>query len=97
MWATGDTWQGGATGATMRHRPRARSTALTGTEWIAAFAAALDVPAPDDDQVAQILRLAGEAAHASERTAAPVACWLAAAAGLTPEQALERAAAVGAG
>lgn len=68
---------------------------MTGTEWIAAFATALDIPAPTDEQVEQILRLAGEAAHSSERTAAPVACWMAAAAGLTAQQALERAEALG--
>ncbi len=32
--------------------------------------------------------LAGEAAHAYERIAAPVACWLAARAGLSPAEAL---------
>ena len=64
---------------------------MTGQEWIAMFAASLGVPEPTEEEVDQILRLAGEAAHASERTAAPVACWLAAAAGLTPAAALERA------
>jgi hypothetical protein len=41
--------------------------------------------------VAAVLRLAAEAAHASERISAPVACWLAASAGLEPEAALARA------
>ncbi len=57
---------------------------MTGQEWIERFATTLGVPAPSAEQVDQILRLAGEAAHASERTAAPVACWLAATAGTEP-------------
>jgi hypothetical protein len=64
---------------------------MTGQEWIAAFADSLGVPPPTDEQVEEILQLAGVAAHASERTAAPVACWIAAAAGLTPAAALARA------
>jgi hypothetical protein len=32
--------------------------------------------------------MAGVAAHASERTAAPLACWLAGRAGLSPAEAL---------
>jgi hypothetical protein len=63
----------------------------TRTEWIAAFAADLGVDAPDEAVVDALLELAGVAAHASERTAAPVACWLAAVAGLTPNDALARA------
>lgn len=65
--------------------------ARTRTEWIAAFAVDLGVEAPDDATVDALLELAGVAAHASERTAAPVACWLAALAGLSPAQALARA------
>lgn len=64
-------------------------------EWTAAFAAALGVPAPDDHQVAMLLELAGEAAHASQRTAAPVACWLAAVSGRSPEEALALARSLG--
>lgn len=65
--------------------------ARTRTEWIAAFAVDLGVEAPDDATVDALLELAGVAAHASERTAAPVACWLAAVAGLPPAEALARA------
>lgn len=64
-------------------------------EWITNYAASLGVPPPSPEQVEEILRLAGVAAHASERTAAPVACWLAAAAGRTPEEALAVAEAAG--
>ena len=60
----------------------------TRDEWIGAFAARLGVEAPDADTVAELLDLAGEAAHASERTAAPVACWLIGRAGLAPSDAL---------
>ena len=38
-----------------------------------------------------LLDLAGEAAHSSERVAAPVACWVAAKAGVSPEEALRLA------
>lgn len=68
---------------------------MTGQEWIERFAATLGVPAPSAEEIDQILRLAGAAAHASERTAAPVACWIAAAAGLSPDVALAQAEAQG--
>jgi hypothetical protein len=70
---------------------------MTDREWLAGFAAALGVPAPTDDEVEQLLALAAEAAHSSQRTAAPVACWVAARAGRAPEEALEIAKNVGAG
>ncbi len=44
-----------------------------------------------------MLALAGEAAHASERIAAPVACWLSARAGVELEEAMRLAREVGAG
>jgi hypothetical protein len=60
-------------------------------EFLDAFAAELGVDAPDEATVEQLLALAGEAAHASERTAAPIACWMAARAGVTPAAALATA------
>jgi hypothetical protein len=60
-------------------------------EWIAAFAARLGVEPPDEDTVATLLDLAGVAAHASERTSAPLACWMVGRAGLSPTDALELA------
>lgn len=63
----------------------------TGTEWIATFAARLGVDPPDEDTVATLLDLAGVAAHASERTAAPIACWLAGRVGTPPADALATA------
>jgi hypothetical protein len=38
----------------------------------------LGVTSPSDDEVEQLLSLAAVAAHASDRTAAPVTCWIAA-------------------
>lgn len=62
---------------------------MTAKEWVAGFAALLGVNPPTDEEMTDLLRLAGEAAHVSERTAAPVACWLVARAGLSPAEALE--------
>ena len=64
---------------------------MTAEQWIEAFAAALGRPAPDEAETARLLELASVAAHASERRAAPIACWLAANAGMSAEQALELA------
>jgi hypothetical protein len=59
--------------------------------WTGQFATALGVEAPSEEQVAALLALASVAAHASERTAAPIACWLAAKAGRAPHDALSLA------
>ena len=64
---------------------------MTDREWIDAFATALGMASPGDAEVATILELAGEAAHASQRTAAPVSCWMAAAAGLSAAEGLDLA------
>ncbi|HZU39709.1 MAG TPA: DUF6457 domain-containing protein [Solirubrobacteraceae bacterium] len=61
---------------------------MNAREWITAYAERLGVPPPSTEEFARILDLAGEAAHASERVAAPVACWVAAQAGVGLEQAL---------
>jgi len=65
--------------------------ATTGPEWLAQFAAELGVQPPTPEEIDVLLALAGHAAHASERIAAPVGCWLAARSGLTPEEALAAA------
>ncbi len=70
---------------------------MTDREWIDAFAERLGVASPGDEEVEQILRLAAEAAHASQRTAAPVACWLAARAGIGLDAALDRATTIAGG
>jgi hypothetical protein len=46
-------------------------------EWLAAFAAEIGAEAPDEAAVGELLDLAATAAHASERIAAPIACYLA--------------------
>ena len=56
--------------------------AMEAKEWIDAYATRLGVEPPTTEEFAAILELAAEAAHASERVAAPVACWLSAKAGL---------------
>ena len=54
-------------------------------DWIDAFAKRLGVEPPDATAVETLLELAGVAAHASERTATPIACYLIwAGAGLDP-------------
>jgi transcription initiation factor TFIIIB Brf1 subunit/transcription initiation factor TFIIB len=50
---------------------------MTGEEWAKRFAAELGLEEPTPEEIDEILRLAAVAAHSSERTAAPVASWLA--------------------
>jgi hypothetical protein len=64
---------------------------MNAKEWIAAFAERLGTEPPTTDEFRVLLDLAGEAAHSSERVAAPVACWVAAKAGADPAAALETA------
>ena len=64
---------------------------MNATEWLAAFADKLGTDAPTKDELKDVLDLAGVAAHSSERIAAPVACWLAARAGVDLEQAMKLA------
>ena len=68
---------------------------MSARDWIAAYAAELGVEPPTDDEFATLLDLAGEAAHSSERVAAPVACWLSARAGIPLERAIELARDIG--
>jgi Domain of unknown function (DUF6457) len=64
---------------------------MNAREWTDAYAKALGVEPPTKEEFERILELAAEAAHSSERVAAPVACWIAAAAGHGPDEALEAA------
>jgi hypothetical protein len=64
---------------------------MNAKEWIAAFAQQLGTEPPSTEEFRVLLDLAGEAAHSSERVAAPVACWVAARAGADPAAALEAA------
>jgi hypothetical protein len=49
---------------------------MNAREWIDSFAAEVGAEPPSADEIKQILDLAAVAAHASERIAAPVACWI---------------------
>jgi hypothetical protein len=64
---------------------------MNAKEWIAAFAQRLGTDPPSNDEFKLLLDLAAEAAHSSERVAAPVACWVAAKAGADPAAAVEAA------
>jgi Domain of unknown function (DUF6457) len=64
---------------------------MNANDWLAAYARALGAEAPTAEEFTAILDLAAEAAHASERVAAPAACWLAARAGRPLDEALELA------
>ncbi len=64
------------------------NAAMTGAEWIAAFAAELGVTPLAAAEVEALLDLAGVAAHASERLAAPLTCYLVGKAGVAPAEAL---------
>ena len=64
---------------------------MNATEWLAAYAEKLGIDAPTKAEFTAVLDLAGEAAHGSQRVAAPVACWLAAKAGVDLEEAMRLA------
>jgi hypothetical protein len=68
---------------------------MNAREWIDAYAEQLGTEPPTEDEFQAILDLAAEAAHASERTAAPVACWLSARAGRSLEESLALAEQIG--
>jgi hypothetical protein len=60
-------------------------------EWIERYAEQIGTDPPTPDEFRAVLELAAEAAHASERTAAPVACWISARAGVPLDRAIELA------
>jgi hypothetical protein len=64
---------------------------MNAPDWLAAYADKLGVAAPTKEELTAVLDLAGEAAHSSERIAAPVACWLAASAGIELAEAIRLA------
>jgi Domain of unknown function (DUF6457) len=61
---------------------------MNAREWLAAFAEKLGTTPPSTEEFKTALDLAAEAAHASERVAAPLSCWVAARAGVDLEEAL---------
>ncbi len=68
---------------------------MNANEWLAAFAERLGTEPPTTEEFKAILDLAGEAAHSSERVAAPAATWVAAKAGVDLDEALRAAREVG--
>lgn len=67
----------------------APDASMNAKQWLAEFASRLGVDPPTAAEFSALLDLAAEAAHASERVAAPVACWVAARAGRDPKEAVE--------
>lgn len=61
----------------------------TARDWLTSFAAEVDIAPLTAQEMDLLLELAGTAAHASERQAAPLTCWLAARADVDPRQALD--------
>jgi hypothetical protein len=49
---------------------------VTAEEWLELFSKELGASAPGREEIDRVLELAAEAAHSSERIAAPVACWI---------------------
>ena len=66
----------------------------TAAEWLERFSADLGVEPPTPAEIAALLSVASEAAHASERVAAPISCWLVARSGHSVEDAVQIAAAL---
>jgi hypothetical protein len=64
---------------------------MNAREWIEAYAERVGTDPPTAGEWSALLDLAGVAAHASERVAAPVSCWVAAKAGIEPGDALRAA------
>jgi len=60
---------------------------VTADELLERLSVRVGVPAPTPAERRTLLAMAGVAAHASERLAAPLACWMAGRAGLTAEEA----------
>jgi hypothetical protein len=60
---------------------------MTTDEWLERLGAALGLPVPTEAEAEQLLGVAGVAAHASERTAAPLSCWLIGRSGISIDEA----------
>lgn len=64
---------------------------MNAVDWITEFADLLEIEPPDIETFEGLLDLAAVAAHASERIAAPIACYLVGVAGVGAEEAMEMA------
>jgi hypothetical protein len=60
-------------------------------EWLREFGERAGASPPSKEEVVALLDLAATAAHSSERTAAPLACWIAGRSGLSLEELQELA------
>ena len=69
---------------------------MTAAEWITSFAQQLGVDPPDEATMQTLLAVASNAAHSSERLAAPIACYLIGLSGADPAAALALSEGVGA-
>ena len=68
---------------------------MTRDEWIEEFTREIGMNPPTPREIDVLLGLAAAAAHGSERTAAPVACWLAGRSGMSLERLKDVAEGVG--
>jgi hypothetical protein len=59
---------------------------MTREEWLADFCERIGVEPPTAAEIDELLELAAIAAHASERPAAPLACWAAGKTGRSPAE-----------
>jgi hypothetical protein len=64
---------------------------MNAADWLAAYAEKLGVQPPTTEELKTVLDVAGEAAHSSQRIAAPVATWLVGKAGIGLDEALRLA------
>jgi hypothetical protein len=64
---------------------------MLATEFLAAFAAEVGTLAPTQEEIEALLELATIAAHASERLAAPLTCWIGGTSGLPASELLAAA------
>lgn len=67
----------------------ANEESASAEEWVEKFAREVGQQPPGEEDFAAVLRLASVAAHASERTAAPVACWIAGQTGMPLSEAIQ--------
>ncbi|MDX6679589.1 MAG: hypothetical protein QOE31_3641 [Solirubrobacteraceae bacterium] len=64
---------------------------MTASEFLEAFAAEVGMAVPTSEEADALLELATIAAHASERLAAPLTCWIAGTSALPPAELLAAA------
>ncbi len=68
---------------------------MTRDEWIGELARRLGAEPPSEEEIEALLELARVAAHSSERTAAPLACWIGGRSGESPARLKEVAEEIG--